>query len=274
MRFAKKPNPFTSQCSRYRQILARGILASRMRAKFLAALVVVFVSWNVAEADYVLVLKNGRQITVQSYRTEGSMIKFNGMGGEIAISKEQIQTIRPVSEIDRGGSSGLALDKPEAPSAKAPLASETKSSPTTAPPTPVKRDEQLAKQRAEEEKAYQQKLKDLTEQLQEARDRYSLTTRGTKGPEPSFFTTDEAFKGQQEDLITRLRDAQYRAQGLPTGSAANSPPLSLDPPPPYTEKQKELSDMRSRMFQLENQRQQLIDEMKAKNFDAGSSYLE
>ena len=53
-----------------------------------------------AHADYVLVLKNGRQITVQSYREEGSMIKFTGLGGEIGISKEQIETVR---KTDAGG---------------------------------------------------------------------------------------------------------------------------------------------------------------------------
>ena len=47
-------------------------------------------------------LKNGRQITVQSYREEGSMIKFTGLGGEIGISKDQVQTIR-AEEGDRPG---------------------------------------------------------------------------------------------------------------------------------------------------------------------------
>jgi hypothetical protein len=141
-------------------------------------------------------------------------------------------------------------------------------------PAPIKPEEQLARKRTEEEKAYQKKLKELTEQLQTARDQYSQDTRGGKGPEPFFFTTEDAYKGQQDDLISRLRDAQNRAQGLETGSAAKSPPFALDPPPAYTERQRELSDMRSRMYQLESERQKVIDEMKAKNFDAGSSHLE
>jgi len=82
--------------------------------------------------------------------------------------------------------------------------------------------------------------------------------------------TEESVKGHQEDMLSRLRDAQNRAQGLETGSAAKAPPLALDPPPAYTEKQRELSDLRSRMNQLENDRQMLIDEMKAKNFDSVS----
>ena len=51
-------------------------------------------------------LKNGRQITVSSYREEGAMIKVTGLGGEIGISKEQIQTVRKVT---RAGTSGLNL---------------------------------------------------------------------------------------------------------------------------------------------------------------------
>ena len=46
-----------------------------------------WVTWcGIADAQYVLVLKNGRQITVQSYREDGTMIKFNGLGGEIGIA--------------------------------------------------------------------------------------------------------------------------------------------------------------------------------------------
>jgi hypothetical protein len=75
-------------------------------------------------------------------------------------------------------------------------------------------------------------------------------------------------------LLSRLRDAQYRSQGLPSGANATSPPFSLNAPPPYSDKQKELSELRRRMTDIENARQRLIDEMKAKNFDTGSLFLE
>jgi hypothetical protein len=245
-----------------------------MTAKLMAAVLSIACWVALAEAQHIIVLKNGRQIAVQSYRTEGAMIKFTGLGGEIAISKDQIETIRPAGEADRAGPPSLALDRlPTAP-AKEPAVIESKPSPAKLAPPTASREEQLAKQRTEEEMGYLKRLKDLTAQLQEARDRYSLITRGNKGPEPFFFTTDEEFKGHQEDLLSRLRDAQNRAQGLETGSAAQSPPFSLDPPPAYSDKQKELSDLRNRMDQLENERQNLIEEMKAKNFDAGSVYLE
>ena len=91
---------------------------------------------------------------------------------------------------------------------------------------------------------------------------------------PKLFTTEEEFRGHQEDLLSRLRDAQYRAQGLPSGADATSPPFSLNAPPAYSEKQKELSELRRRISDVENARQKLIDEMKAKNFETGSLFLD
>jgi hypothetical protein len=227
-----------------------------------------------AHAQYVIVLKNGRQITVEAYRTDGEMIKFTGLGGEIAISRDQVETIRPAGQASPSAPPSLALDRLPAASAKEPAAPVSRPSPAKLTPTVETPAEQLAKQRSEEEKAYVQKVKDLTDQLRQARDEYSLSARGNKGPDPFIFTTDEAFQGHQEDLLSRLRDSQNRAQGLPTGSNTQSPPFALDPPPAYSDKQKELSDLRSRMQQLESERQRLLDEMKAKNFDSGDLTLD
>ncbi|HEX9787493.1 MAG TPA: hypothetical protein VGB09_05670, partial [Candidatus Binatia bacterium] len=111
------------------------------------------IGWlGAAEARYVLVLKNGRQIIVQSYREEGSMIKFSGLGGEIALSKDQVQSIRRADETDRSAPPSLAVDRlPGTTSPERPPALEKRADvkPSTMPPS----DEQLAKQRAEEEKA-------------------------------------------------------------------------------------------------------------------------
>ena len=128
--------------------------------------------------------------------------------------------------------------------------------------------------RAEEERAYQEKLRDLTRELKELREQYGLLTTGNAGPEPKFFTTEKEFRSHQEDLLSRLRDAQYKAQGLPYGENATSPPFSLDAPPAYTENEKKLSDMRRRMRAIEDQREKLINEMKLKNFDTGFSFLD
>jgi hypothetical protein len=75
-------------------------------------------------------------------------------------------------------------------------------------------------------------------------------------------------------LLSRLRDAQFKAQGLPGGSAAATPPYSLEPPPAYSPRQRELSDLRNRMNQIAEERTRLIEEMKMKNFDTGSLFLE
>lgn len=237
---------------------------------------ICLVAWlDTAEAQYVLELKNGRQITVQSYREQGSMIKFPGLGGEIAISKDQVQSVRRVKDTDPKSASSLGIDqlRPAAPSQPA----ETAAQPGEAKPgaaEPSSRGEAPVMEKAAEEKAYQQKIKQLTAELQELREQYAVRTRGNTGSEPQFFTTEEAFRGHQEDLLSRLRDAQFRAQGLPSGSNATSPPFSLNPPPAYSEKQKELSDLRNRINQVENERQKIIEEMKSKNFDTGSLFLD
>jgi predicted nuclease with TOPRIM domain len=41
------------------------------------------------------------------------------------------------------------------------------------------------------------------------------------------------------------------------------------PPPAYSDREKELSDLRSRLNQLVKERERLIEEMKQKNFDTG-----
>jgi hypothetical protein len=244
------------------------------KVNFFAALLCLLGWMGVAEAQYVLTLKNGRQITVQSYREEGTMIKFAGMGGEMAISKDQVQSIRPAGAKERIEAAKPALERQPEPAVAQPPSTVSKPADVRSSTAPAATADQGNKDRAEEEKAYQQKVKELTQQIRELRERYSLITRGNKGPEPSFFTTEEAFRGHQEDLLSRLRDAQFRAQGLPSGSDATSPPFSLNPPPAYSEKQKELSDLRNRISGLESDRQRLIEEMKAKNFDTASLFLD
>ena len=229
--------------------------------------------WSIADAQYVLLLKNGRQITVQSYREDGAMIRFSGLGGEIAIGKDQVQSIRRAGESDRSVTFDAAPERPR-PAPPLPAPASSKAAPTKPPvPPPAERDPVPAG-RAEEERAYREKVKALTEELKSLRERYAQLTRGNTGPEPKLFTSEEEFRGHQEDLLSRLRDAQYRSQGLPTGENATSPPFSLDAPPAYSERQKELSELRRRMSQVEHAREKLIDEMKQKNFDSGSLFLD
>jgi hypothetical protein len=224
-----------------------------------------------ASADYTVILNNGRQISVQSYREEGGIIRFVTLGGEIAISKEQVRSIQKRSDpqstatVTPSPTTSVTTDRSAAePRTIAPQANGGQAQSPSGVPD----------ERAKEEKQYEKRLKELTQQINELRDRYALLTRGNTGSDPVLFTTEEAFRGHQEDLLSRLRDAQNRAQGLETGSASKSPPFSLNPPPAYSERQKELSDLRDKMNRLETARQQLIGEMKEKNFAAGSVFIE
>jgi hypothetical protein len=245
-----------------------------------------------------LVLKNGRRITVESYREEGGMIKFRGLGGEIGISKDQIQSIL------KGGTS-----EREGQSLRVPAAGESSPPPASASPEEKAKvgekkdvkeklltpEEKLAEEKAKEEKEYQNKVKKITEEIKAARDRYGLATRGSGGPEPSLLDSEEAIRARTDDLNSRLRDAQYNPGGpsdagevrLSTPSPfTGAPPSTIElrpgpviprvdsPPPTYSEKEKELSDLRNQINQLTNEREKLIEEMQQKNFNTGSLFLE
>ena len=229
----------------------------------LAAAAIVF-SILPAFADYTILLKNGRKFITQSFRQEGGMIKFYGYGGEISLRKDQIQAIRPAGEAKppeeepfRSGPATVADHKMPDLESNRPQVVEDKV---------VKKEIQSVKQ----EDAYRQRIKKIDNQLKELRAQYATETRGNTGVDPIFFTTEEAFRGHQEDLLSRLRDAQYKAQGLASGGAAQSPPLSTNPPPAYTEKQKLLSDLRNQLHALESERELVIAEMKENNIDTGS----
>jgi hypothetical protein len=244
-------------------------------------------------AEYTLVLKNGRRITVQSYREEGGMVKFSGFGGEIAIAKDQIQTILKAAGEAAQGTVIPRGRGPEAPSA----VEEAKKSPAQEgePAKAKTAEEQSAQERAKKEKEYQQKVQQITEQLRAARERYSLLTRGKAGTEPSILETEEAMKARTDDLNSRLRDVQNRggvpvdAGGVrlstPSPFTGASPDViqvnpsaagpSVSPPAPtYSEREKVLSDLRNQMVRLERERDQLIQEMKQNDFDMGSLFLE
>ena len=228
-----------------------------------------------AHADYVLVLKNGRQITVQSYREEGSMIKFTGLGGEIGISKEQVQTVR---QVDAASASGLNLRELERPQAS-PMP-ETGSQPSAVQKPAAEEN------RAQEEREYQQSISNVTDRLKEARDRYSQAIRDTTSAEPSQLVTEGQVSARQDDLVARFKDAlQNPSEPTPVKLLEPSPFSTLPPttrevqptgrtvspydsPPVYTEKQQELLELRNQAVELEKERGRLINEMKQKNFSS------
>jgi hypothetical protein len=248
----------------YNQKLGHGIISLMVRWISLSLSIGLFCCWaGPARADYTLILKNGGQFTVRSYREEGDLIKFHVPGGEMGIRKDQIQEIRKAGSKEQSN-----LTQPE-PSTSAPTKQSAVEEKKAAPPVSEEKtgptEREIAQQRLKEQKALEAKIKEVTDQLREVRQRYAAATTGVLGPEPDFFTSEEAFKAHQADLMSRLRDAQYRAQGLATGENAESPPMALNPPPPYTPKEAELSQMRSQMNQLDNERRQLVDEMRQIN---------
>jgi hypothetical protein len=265
---------------------------------------------RIALAEYTLLLKNGRRITVQAYREEGGMIKFYGLGGEIGIPKDQIQAILEPGAPESRGMVVPRLEEAQAGAGEAskegkavarapgeePRTGDTAEGPAGAREKVLTPEEQQAAERAKEEKEYQRRVKEITEQIKTTRDRYALGARGSSGPEPSFFTSEEAFRSHQDDLISRLRDAQHNPLGpsdaktpqfLTPSPFSGIPPTTTDiaplvppgptvnsPLPGYSDKQKELSDLRSQIGQLMKERERLIEEMKQKNFETGSLFLE
>lgn len=272
--------------------------------------VVLVVCWSgPLFADFTLILKNGRRITVQSYREEGGMIKFYGLGGEIGIAKDQIQSILKAGEIEgRGmvlpGTQGPAVGSREtgqeekkvagAPGEGDSAVGAKKEVPTEAKESTLTPEERLAAERAKEEKEYQRKVKEITEQLKSARDRLLLTTRGSSGSGPTLLNSEEAIRGRTEVLTSRQRDAQHNPEDpaavklLTPSPFTGAPPTVTEfrsgqeqlgprvntPPPAYTEKERELSNVRNQVRELENARERLIEEMRQKKLDTGSLFLE
>lgn len=270
--------------------------------KFVPLAIAVLLLWSgMSLAQYTLVLKNGRRITVQNYREEGGMIKFYGLGGEIGIARDQVKAIlKPGEQEERGmvvpGAEAVRVAPAEARPA------DKEAPPPKAGEQPKTQEKALspeqiqAEERAKEEREYQKRVREITERLKSARDRYLMATRGSSGPEPTVPTTQEEMKTRADDLISRLRDAQHnpvgpsetggvKLPGVPS-SFAGSPPSTTElrpsqvapsvdvPLPGYSEKQRELSELRNRVNQLEKERERLIQEMKQKNFDTGSLFLD
>jgi phosphoenolpyruvate carboxylase len=151
-----------------------------------------------------------------------------------------------------------------------PAEKRTTTSPQSARDSLRSEEKEITTPNVNDEDSYRQLIKKIDDQLKELRSRYATETRGNAGSEPFLFTTEEAFRGHQEDLLSRLRDAQYKAQGLLAGVDAQSPPFSTNPPPAYSEKQKLLSSLRNQIHELESERERVIAEMKRRDMDTRS----
>jgi len=278
-------------------------------ALLVAFLAFVIPPWgHLALAEYTLVLKNGRRITVQAYREEGNTIKFYGIGGEIGIGKDQVQSILKAGE---GEGRGLSLSAPASSQGEAsegsqeerrpaPETQRQKARPEAAGP-PETGDESAppeltpADQAAKEEQEYQRRMREVTEQLRAAEERYRSASRGDSSPDPALLTGDEAIRARADDLNSRLRDQQHNPGGPADAGGvklANPSPFTGQPPvmtelrpgevvprveppaPVYSEKERDLSTLRSQVNELVKERQRLIEEMRQKNLQTGDLFLQ
>jgi len=227
---------------------------------FVAALIGMSGWSSVAQAQHVIVLKNGRQITAQSYREEGSTVKIQGLGGEFGIAKDQIQSISKAGQGERPGLNIIDLETttrqtsvPQKPSL--PPARDAK-----APTSPA---ETKSAADIEEEKEYQKRLAAATQKLDAAKEEFlNATQRGGS----SSNVSKEGFQGWIADVGSRIRDSQKVPGG---GGPAGTPPMQGYEAPVYTPKQKELSDLRIKVDGLQKERDNLIQEMRSKNIPTG-----
>lgn len=272
----------------------------------LAALILLWPA--ILLAEYTLVLKNGRRITVQAYREEGGMIKFYGLSGEVGIAKDQIQTILKAGAPESRGIVLPRVEESQAGSAEASRGEESRQEGAVKGAAPSREElstpgERSDEERAKEEKEYQRRVKEITEQIKSARERYSTAGRGGSTPEEALLGNEGAIRARSDDLTSRLRDTQHNsacpddARGIKLLSPSpftGSPPIATEippcgpmenipgvtsrtvdtPPPPYTEKEGELSKLRNRLNQLVKERERLIEEMRQKNFETGSLFLD
>lgn len=229
-----------------------------IKSRLIATLVVLGAWAGMANAEYVVVLKNGRQLTVQSYREEGSTVKMQGLGGELGIPKEQIQSISQSGRTDRPG---LNLGNLESASRPAPVAPKpTPNLPARGPGEVSGSTDGVPRVNADEEREYRQRLAEVTQKLESARKRYyEVTQGGGSGSNVS----KEGLRAWTMDLSSRIHDSQK----VPGGGGPLGTPPAQPYAPQYTPLGKELSEIRIEIDSLEKARNDLIQEMRNKNID-------
>jgi hypothetical protein len=213
-----------------------------------------------AFADYTLVLKNGRRITAQSYHEEGSTIRIHGLSGEFGIPKDQIQAIL---KDEQAGQRGLSISDLEASSRQTPVPKPSGPPARDGKDTPAPNEKKPAVG-ASEEQEYQKRLAEVTAKLETAKLQY---LNATQGGGAAMNVSREGISGWVADLGSRIRDSQKVPGG---GGPASTPPMQGFEAPVYTPKEKELSELRSRIDSLQKERDGLIQEMKSKNIPTGA----
>jgi hypothetical protein len=206
-------------------------------------------------AQYTLVLKNGRRITVQAYREEANMIKFNGAGGEIGIARDQVQSILRVGQPE-----GRGLDLRDVPAGDAAEPSEegqkqsARSAEETRKSAVEPREIFPEAERAKEEGEYQAKLINITSELDTLKNRYLLATRG--GDSEADTAPQKAMEAWAAELSSKIKDSVNR-------------PLSE-----YSPKEREFSELRDQIDQLQKEREKVVQQMNERGFESSPSHKE
>lgn len=232
-----------------------------MRVQLIVALTGIAAGLNLAQAQHLITLKNGRQITAQSYREEGATVKIQGLGGEFGIAKDQIQSISKAGRSDRGGLNIIEMDS-SARQAPTPTAQKPPPAAARDSKAPAIRSETKSAAEIEEEKEYQKRLAEVTQNLEAARQDYF---KATQGGGTASNVSKEGIRAFTMDIASRIHDSQKVPGG---GGPASTPPTSPYSPI-YTAKEKELSDLRIKIDSLQKERDNLIEEMKRKNIPTG-----
>jgi hypothetical protein len=188
-------------------------------------------------AGYTLVLKNGRRITVESYREQGSTIYFRGLGGEMGIPKDQIQAIVESGEADGTDLSipDLNRDLQRSPG-QAPNQSTLRPAPSETP-TPGEVDG------LDPAAADQKKLAEINQKLDAAQARYLAASQGGGSASSA---TKEGYRAWTADLMSRLK----ARRGAPDSA--------------YEPQERELRDLRLEIDKLQKERDELLLEIERK----------
>jgi hypothetical protein len=174
------------------------------------------------------------------------MIKFYGLGGEIGRSKDQIQAIRKTGE----GEQDLSQPAPVVASSRSFEVSRPSSDTPQVEPRESTGPEPTPREDATNEALeQQQRLKDITEQLENAKQRY---VNATQGGGTAANLSKEGINAWVADLESRIKDSQKA-------------PLSE-----YTPKMRELSQLRNQIDKLQKERDALLQGMNAKDSAASS----
>lgn len=210
------------------------------------------IGWvDAAEGQFVVVLKNGRQLTVPAYRDEGSTVKIFGLGGELVIPKDQIASISKVEESPRQGLNLIELEsaaRQEKAQKSAPIGAATKDSAVSDGTKPD----------TDEKTKYYKRLFEVTQKLEAAKEEYF---KETQGGGTSSNVSREGLAAWTMDLASRIHDSQ-KIRG---GGGPSSTPPTHPYAPNYTARETKLSDLRAEVDALQKERDVLIEEMKSKN---------